>query len=103
MATVSSLAMWFTKNSGNVEIVWLGWQISTTLSFFLLTFFILFFRFHSVSLFLRKIILFPLKIRNKIRDNKIKKAIALEEGLLASACDEKEKFLISYNKTKKNI
>ena len=35
MATVSSLAMWFAKNSGNVEIVWLGWQISTTLSFFL--------------------------------------------------------------------
>ncbi len=104
MATVSSLAMWFAKNSGNVEIVWLGWQISTTLSFFLLTFFIIFFSVFILFLFLRKIVLFPLKVRNKIRDNKIKKAkIALEEGLLASACDEKEKVLISYNKTKKYL
>ena len=55
-------------------------------------------------LFLRKIVLFPLKIRNKIRNNKIKRAkIALEEGLLASACDEKEKVLISYNKAKKSL
>jgi HemY protein len=102
MATVSSLAMWFAKNSGTVEIVWLGWQISTTLSFFLLTFFILFSSLFIFFLFLRKIFLFPFKIKNKIKTNKIKKAkIALEEGLLASAYDEKEKVLISYNKAKK--
>ena len=104
MATVSSLAMWFAKNSGNVEIVWLGWQINTTLSFFLLTFFILFSSLFIFFLFLRKIFLFPFKIKNKIRTNKIKKAkIALEEGLLASAYDEKEKVLVSYNKAKKYL
>ena len=43
-------------------------------------------------------------MKNKIRTNKIKKAkIALEEGLLASAYDEKENVLISYNKAKKYL
>ena len=43
-------------------------------------------------------------MKNKIRNNKIKKAkLALEEGLLASVYDEKEKVLISYNKAKKYL
>ena len=45
MASVSSIAMWFSKNGGNIEIVWLGWQVNTSISFFLLTAFILFFVF----------------------------------------------------------
>ena len=53
MASVSTIAMWFSKNSGNIEIVWLGWQISTSLSIFLLTIFIFFF-FLILFLFLKK-------------------------------------------------
>ena len=104
MATISSLALWFTKNSGNIEITWLGWEISTSLSFFLLVASIFFFTFFILFLSLKRMILFPLRINKKIKKYKIKKAkIALEEGLLASAYDEKEKVLISYNKAKKHL
>lgn len=104
MASISSIAMWFSKNGGNVEIVWLGWEISTSISFFLLTTFILFFVFFLLFLFLKKIILLPFKIRENIKQYKIKNAkIALEEGLLASAFEEKEKVLKSYSKAKKYL
>ncbi|RPH06274.1 MAG: hypothetical protein CBC53_003770 [Alphaproteobacteria bacterium TMED93] len=104
MATISSLALWFAKNSGNIEITWLGWEISTSLSFFSLAAFIFFFTFFILLLSLKRVLLFPLRINKKIKEYKIKKAkTALEEGLLASAYDEKEKVLISYNKAKKHL
>ena len=86
MASVSSIAMWFSKNGGNIEIVWLGWQVNTSISFFLLlTAFILFFIFLILFLFIKKIILLPFKIKKNIKQYQIKNAeIALEEGLLAS-------------------
>ncbi len=104
MASVSSLAMWFSKNKGNIEIVWLGWEASTSISFFLLAAFILFFVFLILFLLLKKIILLPFKIRKNIKRYQIKNAeIALEEGLLASAYEEKEKVLKNYNKAKKYL
>ena len=45
MASVSSIAMWFSKNGGNIEIVWLGWEVNNLFLFFfnyLLYFFYLF-------------------------------------------------------------
>ena len=69
MATVSSIAMWFSKNGGNIEIVWLGWQVNTSISFFLSKcFFIFFFIFLILFLLLKKIIMLPFfKIKNKYK------------------------------------
>ena len=104
MASISSIAMWFSKNGGNIQIVWLGWQVNTSISFFLLTAFILFFIFLILFLLLKKIIVLPFKIKKNIKRYQIKNAeIALEEGLLASTYEEKEKVLKSYNKAKKYL
>ena len=101
MASVSSIAMWFSKNGGNIEIVWLGWQVNTSISFFLLNAFIFFFIFLILFLLLKKIIMLPFKIKKNIKQYQIKNAeIALEEGLLASTYEEKGKVLKSYKKAK---
>ena len=102
MASVSSIAMWFSKNGGNIEIVWLGWQVNTSISFFLLTCFYFFLSFNFIFAF-KKNYLFPFKIKN-IKRYQIRNAeIALEEGLLASTYEEKGKVLKSYNKAKKYL
>ena len=104
MASVSTLAMWLSKNSGNIDIVWLGWEINTSVSIFLLIIFVFFFIFLILFLLLRNLILFPIKIKNNIKKYNIRKAeYALEEGLLASAYNEKKKIFKSYHKTRKYL
>ena len=104
MASVSSIAMWFAKNSGSIEIIWLGWEITTSLSFFILASFISIFTLLIIFFFVKKIVLLPIKIKQNLEQLRIKQSMtALEEGLLAAAYDEKEKVLLSYNKAKKYI
>ena len=46
----------------------------------------------------------PFKIKRNIKNHRIKSAeIALQDGLLASAYEEKEKVLKNYNKAKKYL
>ena len=104
MASVSSLAVWFSQNSGQVNVIWMGWEINTSLSIFILAAFIFFFTLLILFLGLRKLILFPVNFKNKIKNYNIKKAEnALQEGLLASVYDEKDKVLKSYNKVNKYL
>ena len=104
MTTVSSIAMWFTKNSGSIKITWLGWEIATSLSIFLLIAFIFFFIVSIIYLLLRNIFSIPFKVKNNLKKYRIKKAMnALEEGLLASVYNEKNKILKSYTLSKKYL
>ena len=104
MATVSSVALWFSKNSGQIQIEWLGWEVNTSLSIFILITFITLFTISIVFMFFYKFLSLPFKIKNNIKKHNIKKANhALEEGLLASVYGEKEKILKTYAISKKYL
>ena len=53
MASISTVAMWFSSNSGRIEMLWLGWSVEMSLSLFILAFLItLFVAFISLDFFL---------------------------------------------------
>ena len=104
MTTISTVAMWFSKNSGSIEILWLGWEVNTSLSIFILIIFIGLFTLFIFFIFLHKVFSLPFRIRNSLKRYKIKKATkALEEGLLASVYGEKSKVLKNYSISKKYL
>ena len=104
MASVSSLAMWFTENSGEINLIWLGWEISTSFSIFLVTIFCTFFFLTVVFFYIYKIFSFPMKIKNNIQKYRVRKAnIALQEGLIASINNETTKVIKNYNYSKKYL
>lgn len=104
MTLISSLAMWFSKNEGTINISWLGWQITTSLSFFIVSILtLLFFSLFSIIL-LGKIFLLPSNIKKKLERSKIRKArIALNNGVIASAYGEKDLVKKNYILAKKAI
>ena len=73
MASVSSIAVWFSQNSGQINLVWLGWEISTSLSIFLLATFIFFFTLLILFLVYVKINIISFKIKNNIKNIILKK------------------------------
>ena len=104
MTTISTVAMWFSKNSGSIAILWLGWEVNTSLSIFILIIFIALFTFFIIFIFLYKVFSLPFRIKNNLKRYKIKKATnALEEGLLASVYGEKSKVLKNYSISKKYL
>ena len=104
MTAISTVAMWFSKNTGSVEVLWLGWEVSTSLSIFILIIFIALFTVFIIFIFLHKFFSLPFKIKNNLKRYRIKKATsALEEGLLASVYGEKPKVLKNYSISKKYL
>ncbi len=104
MASVSTIAMWFSENSGSIQIMWLGWEVDTSLSIFLLIVFILIFIVLILSIFFYKLFLLPFKIKKSFKKYNVKKAnYALEEGLLASIYNENSKIIKNYKISKKYL
>ncbi len=86
MAIISSIAMWFSTNHGTIAINWLGWEVKTSISIFVFTLVFIFFIFSFVIISMIKIILLPKKIKNNIKNLKIKEARnAMYDGLIASS------------------
>ena len=107
MAMVSSSAMWFAKNNGTIAINWLGWQISTSISFFIISIICFLFFFLFTLLLLIKIISFPSKIKKNLKLSRIRKArVALHEGVIASSYGDmrltKKKYFLAKNNLKES-
>ena len=104
MASVSSIAVWFSNNSGSIEIFWLGWNIETTLSIFFLLTFMLFFLFFFILLILYKFFSVPFTIKKRLRKYHIKKSeTALETGILAAIYGDKNKITKNFSVAKKHL
>ena len=85
MALISSVAMWFSVNNGTIIINWLGWEIKTSVSIFLLVLISIIFVSIFFATVLIKILLLPKKIKGNIKKYKIIEAKkALQDGLIAS-------------------
>ena len=88
---ISSFAVWVANKEGKVIIEWLGWQINTSPGFFLITIFILSYAAYIILTFLGEVLKMPGKIRNRIKNNRIKKAeIYLQKGIIAAFYGNKE-------------
>ena len=107
MAMISSSAMWFAKNNGTISINWLGWQISTSISFFIISIVCSLFFFLFTLLLLIKIIRLPSRIKNNLKNSRIRKAkVALHEGVIASSYGDmrltKRKYFLAKNNLKES-
>ena len=101
MATISSIAMYFTKNDGILVMEWLGWHIETNVSIFILitvisTFFSYIF-FRSISV----VVFFPKRIVAKMKNRKLKKLNnSIKEGIIAISYGNKDKVIKCYENAK---
>ena len=104
MAIISSIAMWFSRNDGKVQINWLGWEIYTSVSFFFIAIFSLFFILTFLIVLFIKLLLFPSRVRKKLRISSVKKAKdALYNGIIASSYGDKNLIRKNYNIAKKTL
>ena len=99
---ISSFAVWVANKEGKVIIEWLGWQINTSPGFFLITIFTLSYSVYIILAFLGEVLKMPGKIRNRVKNKRIKKAeIYLQKGIIAAFYGNKEETFKSLDYTKK--
>lgn len=104
MASISTVAMWFSSNGGRIEMLWLGWRVEMSLSFFILAFLITLFVAFILFRFFFGLIVMPFRVQKILKIKRIKKAnLALEEGILASVYGDKQKILQGYTLSKKHL
>ena len=104
MASISTLAMWFSSNSGRIEMQWLGWSVEMSLSFFILAVLITLFVAFILFRFFFGLFVIPFRVQKILKIKRIKKAnLALEEGILASVYGDKQKILQGYTLSKKHL
>ena len=102
MSVVSSIAMWFSNNSGIIVITWIGWKIETSISFFILSLITIIFIFVLLIITIVKIYLLPRRIKNNLNKYKFKKAQnAMYDGLIASTYGNLEALNKNFNLSKK--
>ena len=104
MTFISSLAMWFSNNKGNVVIEWFGWQITTSPSFLIISVVLIFFLFYILLSLILSLYNIPKKALLRIEKRKKNNAIkALNEGIIASFYGNKKEVLKNLNVAKKSL
>ena len=96
--------MWFSNSKGKVVIEWLGWQVSTTPSFLIISVVIIFFLIYILLSVIINLYNLPknslLRIKKRKKNNAIK---ALNEGIIASFYGNKKEVLKNLNIAKKSL
>tara|TARA_Y100000589_G_scaffold332016_1_gene388597 strand:+ start:2904 stop:4202 length:1299 start_codon:yes stop_codon:yes gene_type:complete len=104
MTFISSLAMWLSNSKGKVVIEWLGWQVSTSPSFLIISVVIIFLLIYILLSLVINLYNFPkkslLKMKKRKKDHAIK---ALNEGIIASFYGNKKEVLKNLNIAKKSL
>ena len=104
MTFISSLAMWFSNSKGKVVIEWLGWQLTTSPSFFLISVVSILFLIYILLSLILSLYNIPKKTLIKIEKRKKNKAItALNEGIIASFYGNKKEVLKNLSIAKKSL
>ena len=98
MTFISSLATWFSNSKGKVLIEWLGWQVTTSPSFLIISVLLIFFLIYIMLSLTFSLFSIPKKILLKIEKRKKNNAlIALNEGIIASFYGNKKEVLKNLN------
>ena len=98
MTFISSLAMWFSNSKGKVVIEWLGWQVTTSPSFLIISVLLLFFFIYIMLSLILSLYNFPKKTLLKMKKRKKNNAItALNEGIIASFYGNKKEVFKNLN------
>ena len=104
MTFISSLAMWFSNSKGKVVIEWLGWQVTTSPSFFIISVVFIFFFIYILLSLILSLYNIPKKTLLKIEKRKKNNAIAaLNEGIIASFYGNKKEVLKNVNIAKNHL
>ena len=104
MTFISSLALWFSNNEGEVIIEWFGWQVITSPPFFIISIILIFFFIYIFFSFTLSLYNIPKKTLMKVKKKRIKNAInALNEGVIASFYGNKKDVLKNLKIAKKTL
>ena len=104
MTFISSLAMWFSNNEGEVVIEWFEWQVITSPPFFIISIILIIFLIYIFFSFIISLYNIPKKTLMKVKKKRIKNAInALNEGVIASFYGNKKDVLQNLKIAKKTL
>ena len=96
--------MWLSNSKGKVVIEWLGWQVSTSPSFLIISVVIIFLLIYILLSLVINLYNFPkkslLKMKKRKKDHAIK---ALNEGIIASFYGNKKEVLKNLSIAKKSL
>ena len=103
MASISSLAMWFSSNSGRIEMLWLGWSVEMSLSFFILAFLITLFVAFILFRFFFGLFIMPFKIQKILKIKRIKNKFSIRRRNFSFVYGDKQKILQGYTLSRKHL